>query len=740
MKSHRGSITVMLILVLCAILMAVTLVVEVARVRIAEGQARRAVDTAIFSALAAYDQDTKDDYGLFYRYGTDGLKDEIQSAVEKSLLINDGSSSWHPYEYNVEAMDVRILFPLNDTESLRHQIVEHMKYRGPAELIGDTAEKLKAFFSMQSTAKVMKADLAVDMKIKKLSELINQLKDRMGTVSGYTDSELGNFNGYAMRVAGMAMNIKSMEKKIDKIKSQWEALSPEDAEMLASLQDHADSARDEMQTAGESLLNEIETVLTANTNALEICKELKRLGVEIERAIGNAESVMSKDENVIPGVQKDLKEKYAEYRQYTNVKDLDVIIRALESNVSLLEPKREMLRDLLAGTAPGGRPSAFETLGYKTTKFAHADYSTNQEKGTGTAVNITPETVYKLMAVAKSIKEKLERTVGTTDRGSVQSCRGNSFSEAEETPLISSGNSYEAANDTLSSAYGQIGKDVDSRELMDGLADGTLKLGKEAFESLLINEYVLATFNNREEGGRAKHVMKETEVEYVLVGSQNPQVNAAVSQLEIIAWRTVFNTVSFGYCCPEITRAIDSAAAVLNGATGVPYPVWKGIITGLLALVESVLDTMTLFEDESIAMLKFRVEDTSFLFQIKELAAELGIKPTANFDAEKNSNEKLGGMPAKNLKVDYEDHLRAMLMYRSLLGQEQVILRRIQDLIYTNISDSRGEYDSSIHFNFIEVDAKLSIKSFFPSISAINAHLDGVPMRHVLNVECGRGY
>ncbi len=735
MKVEKGSITVMLILVLCAILMAVTLVVETARIKIAENQAKRAVDTALFSALASFDQDTKDEYGLFYRYGTKELGAEVREAVEKSLLINDGTSAWHPYAFQIKSLKVRTLFPLNDQESIKHQIVEYMKYRGPVTLVGDVMDKLGAFFSMQSTARVMKADMAVDRKIKRLADEIKAVQELMPTVTGYSDAKLRSFNGYARTVAEKAMQLETLEREADD-------LDPlEDAGEIADIRNRMDALRENMNDAGQALLDEITPVLEANRLALEICRELKQLGPEIEQAIGSAESALNQEEHVNPEVRADLEKKYEDYRQYCSTAFLKDMEGALENNVALLEPKVALLERLLGGGTSGYNPSAFSQAGYQSVSFDPPTYPGSPENPETGPVDVTPESILRLLSTVNDYIEEIKTSLWVEDKGPILNCPGNRFSEVEETVPAAAGNDYDGANDTLTSIYDSVGQPVDSDSLIDSLGKGTLNASDEIYDALLVNEYVLSTFNSREDGERDTHTLKETEVEYVLVGSRNPQINASVSQLEIIAWRTVFNAVSFAYYCPEISKRIDGASAALNALTGVPYPVWKSVITGLLSFVESYADTKRMIEGESIPMFKFRLNDTSLATECRELFPDAGSEASGKKAEVGKTSSNLGENPvSRDLMVDYEDHLRAMLLYRSLLGQSDTTLCRIQDLVYTNIRQVRGTYDPSKHFNFIEADAQFTIKSFFPNLSGIRFQTDGIPMRHTIHVECGRGY
>lgn len=736
MKAQKGSITVMLILVLCAIVMAVTLVVEVARIKIAEGQAKRAVDTALFSALSSFDQDLKDEYGLFFRYGTQGLDAEIEDAVEKTLLINGGSDGWQPYGFQLKAMEIRVLFPLNDKKAIEHQIVEYMKYRGPAELAGEVVEKLGAFFSMQSTAKVMKADMTVDKKIKRLAEQIQALQTALRYVNAYSDAKLASFNGYAKRIAETAMQIETLENEAAILDSEV------DREEIASIRNRIRALRETMNDAGQSLLEEITPVLAANETALGICKELKRLGPEIEAALNQSEALLDSEKHVSPEIRESLKQKYEACRKYCGAAFLNDMEQDLEENAGILKPKVELLKELMAGGTSGYHPPVFSRGGYKTIPFTPPQYPGSPQGSETAEMNLTPAVIKRLAGTVRAYIDSIKTSVWVEDEKNVLSCPGNSFSAEKESNVRVEGDDYDSANEGLASAYDAVGQPVDSGDFLDAVTAGGLNASDALYDSLLVNEYVLCTFNNRADQHRESHALKQTEVEYVLIGSESPQVNASISQLEIIAWRTVFNAVSFSCYCPEISKKIDGAAMALNALTGVPYPVWKGVITGLLSFIESYADTKRMIAGEAIPMFKFRLGDTSLVRECKELIAELGITGSES-DAESqgsaNGNEPKGQF-SHELTVDYKDHLRAMLLYRSMLGQGDTVLSRIQDLVYTNVKSVRGVYDPKKHFNFIEADAVFTIKSFFPNLSGIKAQFNGIPMGHTIRVESGRGY
>lgn len=723
MKNQRGSVTVMLLLVLSCILIAVMVVVEAGRLRMAKEQAQRAVDQAAFSALASYDQDLKDGYGLFYRYEDGTLAEEVRENLERTLLISDAGSAWRPYDYRIEELAVAGRYPLTDRNSLKHQILEHMKYRGPAILVGEVTEKLGMFLTMQGTARAMKADLAADRQVMKFAACLQELETDLEAVNRFTDSQLSYLDGYGAKAAEKAYQVVLTERQIAR-------LDPlEDAEEISRLQASAETTRYEVAETVRWILGDLEPVLTANRKALTCIETLIRLRPQAEEAIRKAETTLNEEEHTVTEVDEALREKYEQYKAYLNAEGLENAADRLRRNIRLLEDRVTALRNLTSGQVYGPRPSVFDNAGYRPVDFKAPDFPA-QPGSTGTGGSIGPDLVAKLAKKAAAYLESMKASVVVSDKGPVLQCPGNGSATASA-GMAMAGDDFETAGEDLDSVYGTIGERIDSAEVLDSIVSGALDIPQEAFESLLINEYVLTTFNNRSDGGRDKHALEETEVEYILIGDRRPQVNASCTQLEILAWRTAFNAVSFGYYCPEIARSIEGASVTLNGITGVPFPVWKGVLTGLLAFLDGYADTKRLVEGETVLLFKFRLADTSLARELEDL-----LGGTAE-----GTPESGGAKSApRNAEVDYEDHLRAMLLYRSLGGGEAQILDRVQDLIYMNLSSVREAYNPEQHIGCIEADAAFSIKSLFQALGRLGTDLPDLPGRPRLHVAGARGY
>lgn len=730
MGSERGSVTVMLLLIFCAMIVTTIIVVEAGRLKLAKQEAVSAADTALFSALTAYDQDMKDGYGLFFIYDSDGMKEDVADKLAKNLNIADSPEQWNPYGFSIESITVHGIYPMTDTSVIRHQIIEHMKYRGPKRLAGEVAVKLGFFLKAQARARVIKEELAADKKLKEVSDAYHRLQGALEEVNHCTDVDLEAVNKTGLQVSEELKTIMGL-------KAQLNSLDPaEYAAERAALINAIETKQLRIQTQIAPTCRQLEAVISANRLAIDCCNSLKKLVPELNQAIRQAEIVISEEEGVAKDVIKPAREKLEGYKKYADVGNLEELKRYLSSNITLLDRKYQALTQIQKTAANNVNVSAFYEIGYKRSEISSHENPLQQsvkEKGWN------PPSLSSLAKLYQAVEEKidaLKRSVLVEDKGPILHCAEYSEPSGIGTGIEIDG-TLESSTDGVLNLLSLMGERL-PHEGLECLEKGLINVPKRTYEALLINEYALITFNNRSDSGRNKHALESTEMEYLLIGSDNPQVNASAVQLEITAWRTAFNIISFSCYCPGVINAIDKAAAALTVATRVPCTVWKGILTGLSATLESCADIKRMVEGESIPLYKNKIADTSMAKEITELMEAI----TAASDADDSPTESAEGGMSDNpvLTVDYEDHLRAMLLYRSLSGQTETILNRIQDLIYTNMSAQREGYNPQKHYNGVEAEIVLKIKSFFSGISGLENKPDNLPKGYRFTIESVRGY
>ena len=156
----KGAISVFLTVILLPVLIVALLANDAARIYCAKSVIADAGEMAMNAALAQYNAELKDTYGLI---AMDKQPSSMQGELEKyftASLNGNGLSSSGDYkqildlvEQNFDAIDIEAS-KLYKTEVEKQQILEYMKYRAPvciADLVLDKIDQIK------ETSKMMEA-------------------------------------------------------------------------------------------------------------------------------------------------------------------------------------------------------------------------------------------------------------------------------------------------------------------------------------------------------------------------------------------------------------------------------------------------------------------------------------------------------------------------------------------------------------------------------------------------------
>lgn len=150
-QSTRGSVTICLAIVLLAMLLFTGLFVDLARIKVAQNQLRRAVDASARSVLAGYNPVLKNEYGLFAT-SVPGQSEDFARYLQANL------SGWTEqrfrlFDYRCEETELTMVQPLGDIAVLKQQILEDMKYAAPVEMTRDLIEKFKSVKGASGSAR-----------------------------------------------------------------------------------------------------------------------------------------------------------------------------------------------------------------------------------------------------------------------------------------------------------------------------------------------------------------------------------------------------------------------------------------------------------------------------------------------------------------------------------------------------------------------------------------------------------
>jgi len=271
-KKHiKGSISVLMIIILLGMMTLSAIVVDSSRINMARSMVSSAGDLAANSALADYDTILKDVYGLFAmsQNKTDeqlaneikeyfkktvvsyGIVDEADSEDYINSLLGDfnqlvaGTSNISTKNFlDMEFDENSILVnkvpnsSLASANIMRSQIVEYMKYRAPVNFGLSFLDSIKAFKSVQKQTSVVEKQVeaqessqdvtaackATIDSVRKYDKIIDYIENGTGekAVDGIT-----HISGKASSGDGVDVSIKDYHTQVDKYHSSWGANATE---------------------------------------------------------------------------------------------------------------------------------------------------------------------------------------------------------------------------------------------------------------------------------------------------------------------------------------------------------------------------------------------------------------------------------------------------------------------------------------------------------------------------------
>lgn len=269
------------------------------------------------------------------------------------------------------------------------------------------------------------------------------------------------------------------------------------------------------------------------------------------------------------------------------------------------------------------------------------------------------------------------------------------------------------------SGKNNLDKDDDSLNQVSGLF-AKLSEGVENFaEPVILTEYVIGMFScytSDMDGGEEvsdpesinKHALKDNalylaEVEYILWGSPDAATNVGKTKALIFTINLVFN-LCFAFTNGTIKQdAMTIAAFFPLGALG--KTAVKCALQTMTALGETVKNMTDLMDGKRVALVKSVNHWDTWLLTTG------GIK-------EDN--------PASGLS--YEEYLWIFVCVNMFVpSQQEKLLARTADCVELNMTKSRGENSLKNMYTMVEVEAKVSVDTFFlPKLSGAGYHVKEV--------------
>lgn len=258
-KRIRGSITVLLVIILLPMMTFSAVIVDTSRINMARSMISSSGDLAMNTALANYDTILKDVYGLFAMSQLDSnsgeqLTAKIKEYFMKTLVSYGVTSEAESGEYvdallgdinewlagkpsgelsNLLDMDLVLSdftvekapeSSLAKADILRTQIVEYMKYRAPLNFGLSFLDSLKAFKSVKAQADVVKTQVEAQEYIQNVTQACRQTIDDIRAYDKLIDSIQNGektVKGMANNTDGIPVTLKDYAAQVDKYRATW---------------------------------------------------------------------------------------------------------------------------------------------------------------------------------------------------------------------------------------------------------------------------------------------------------------------------------------------------------------------------------------------------------------------------------------------------------------------------------------------------------------------------------------
>lgn len=228
-SSQKGTITIFLSIVFFAMIILTGLFVDIARIKIAQNQLRRAVNASARSVMADYNVKLRSTYGIF---GT-GRRD-FGRDFEKYMRANLSTAKQQDLnllDIRYESGNIVLFYPLSSNEVIKQQILETMKYKAPVETGRELINKFMqlrnaaAFFEQSNENR--KSLNRINKKTKSLHEYNRNIK-KYGSELEKSKAELKDVNSRLKsekdpeRIRKLTKKSKRLEKRIVRLRNNIE--------------------------------------------------------------------------------------------------------------------------------------------------------------------------------------------------------------------------------------------------------------------------------------------------------------------------------------------------------------------------------------------------------------------------------------------------------------------------------------------------------------------------------------
>ncbi len=688
--NFRGAITVFASIVLASIFLVAGIFTDAARIRLAQAQVHKANQSALSSVLACYNNELKDQYGVFgYNLDHETTYESFEEYFAKNLNIG---SKDYLYGFNIESIHLEQVFSLQNNEVFENQLMEYMKYRAPVKLVSELLSKIQGISNVSKGSKVYRRKMETEKIAGGIGQLQMLLEEKTGSISNSDIAlELGELkNKLTDKISAKAGILNELGRL------EAEFMDEKHSEIRNSLFSKINARKEELQSI-EAAASEIkDTMLAAvyqfksmNSEALEYAGNISAQKQELIKIL---EAELESMAGSTPGIE----EVENAYR------DSLLNIRALvdeDNSQDITESlKKNMNNCLNSINAASGNDEGFLSTIQQLCSTTEIDYVFNKCKPASSGEEDNRDRAIQLLEQAFKQKVQLK----SIDNNVLKQLPSRKKRQQEDNPDWS----FRDFN-WNNGADKQLQYIADQESSFAGLAERLVN-------QLYLNEYIMGTFRHdvallkNEDESKAYNLRSLSkyeragyfsfEVEYIINGNRDEAVNSMLLKSEILALRLAANVIHIYTDPVKMNRLIGVAAALSSWSAGLAAPIIQTALVFSWAMLEALYDLEQLGMGDKIALFKNKDQwSTDFSGQV--------IK------------NKSAGQEGNPLLLSYQDYLRIFL----LLTEKEKKIERIQDIVQLNISLSNTGFTMENTYAALQADAAVSIKNLFLGLPIFTA-------------------
>ncbi|MDP5274100.1 hypothetical protein [Chengkuizengella axinellae] len=577
LKSTQGSISIYFMIIFSVVFLFNTVLIDFARIKLADLQAEKLMRSSIRSALSSYDSSLQS-YGLYAITSEENAQQIFQDVYVQNLLQNNNDyiTNLSTLVLNEDAVQVSSIHTLANENIFEQQILEEMKYRAPIEFVLSVIDPFQSnglAGDLKNTSSFSKLSKDIEKLIQEREKYLDltwsQIQLMLG-ISGTVRSYYHYYDQQYTKINTLAEGIGI--KQMDTIRQDLNEMK-QDINNYRNKIDNLEEKLEQSATAQEKT-NLLSRINKYNQSIKELKKNISDLEGLIDKIIKYSETVlitdlkMEDDYNQLLTVQNainsylkkalDVNDKITEKTEKNNILGEEYIViydltyfRKMESEIgtiiSLFSGMKSQFDpvELLTGTDYIKRHQNLVDANEQ--MFQHGVNFYNKQNGIESQrMNINKNLHDQKETQRQKTENQLKQVISLS-----HSCNGT------EQPLyIQLGdfkNKYDLFNEKSQSKMlnkpmnltdaDNVGKQAMS--IIDNISASLLSVRDEAF----VNEYALSKFNYRtlekstELSDPQRHSLHNQEVEYILYGFNNCELNQTSAFSEMFLLRLAIRTM-----------------------------------------------------------------------------------------------------------------------------------------------------------------------------------------------------